>query len=220
MNAALAARPRRPHDPDATREALLAAGTELFAEQGFDAVTVEAIAERAQANKALISYHFGGKGGLYSAILGATFGSVDEELRALRDSDLPADEALREFVRVMGALVARRPALPRMILREVLSGGQRLAEHDLPHFLAIFGTVRAIVERGVRTRRFRKVDPTMTHIGLIGSLMFFFSTERFRREKLARAGLPAVVPPPQAYLDHIAELMVRGLASGRARPGR
>lgn len=217
---ALPARPRRPHDAEATREALLTAGAELFAEHGFDGVTVEAIAGRAQANKALISYHFGGKAGLYSAILSATFGSMAADLESLRASDRPADELLREFVGLVGAMVARRPSLPRMVLREVLSGGERLHDRDLPHFLALFGTVRSIVERGVRTGRFRKVDPALTHIGLIGSLMFFFSTERFRQQKLARAGLPAIAPPPQKYLDHVAELMVRGLAHGPARPGR
>ena len=43
-----------------TREALLAAGTELFAERGYDGVPVWEIADRAGVNKAMISYHFGG----------------------------------------------------------------------------------------------------------------------------------------------------------------
>src|SRR5215831_4871619 len=59
---------RRPRDAAATREALLAAGTELFAERGYDGVPVWSIARAAGVNKAMISYHFGGKLNLYQTI--------------------------------------------------------------------------------------------------------------------------------------------------------
>jgi AcrR family transcriptional regulator len=48
----------RRRDAAGTREALLAAGTELFAEQGYDGVPVAAIAERAGVNKAMINFFF------------------------------------------------------------------------------------------------------------------------------------------------------------------
>ena len=49
---------------ESTREALLAAATELFGRRGYDGVSVEEIAQCAEANKATISYHFGGKAAL------------------------------------------------------------------------------------------------------------------------------------------------------------
>ena len=58
------------------------AGSELFAAHGFDGATVETIAERAGVNKAMINYHFGGKRGLYQAILTATFDEVGAGRRA------------------------------------------------------------------------------------------------------------------------------------------
>ena len=128
-------RPRRAHDSEATREALMAAGAELFAEHGYDGVTVAALAQRAGANKALISYHFGGKSGLYAAIVKTTFEAVAAEMRGLREERRPADEALRACVRLIGQMVTRRPSLPRMLLREILSGGERLPDEVLPHFL-------------------------------------------------------------------------------------
>jgi AcrR family transcriptional regulator len=213
-----APRPRRPHDPEATREALVSAAAELFAEHGYDGVGVDAIARRAGANKALINYHFGGKAGLYRAILKSTFEGLAEELRSARDPQRPADEALREFVAAVGAMVRRRPSLPRMVLREVLSGGEQLTDELLPHFLAVFDTVRGIVARGVATGRFRPVDPVLTHLGLIGSLMFFFATTRFRERKLGRVHPPVAQPRAEDFLAHVQELMVRGLRASKARP--
>lgn len=220
--------PKKPkpriHDPEATREALISAGTDLFAEHGFDGVRVEQIAETSGVNKALINYHFGGKAGLYTAILKATFGGMTQKVAVLMAEDVTPDEKLRELIRAIGRMVESRPNLPRMLLREILSGGERIDAETLPNFLAMFAAVRAIVEEGMRDGQFREVDPFSTHLGLIGSLMFFFSTERFRREKLSDPGirLPPNFrqPKPTDYIKHIEELMVRGLAADKPRRAR
>ncbi|HEY7620266.1 MAG TPA: TetR family transcriptional regulator [Solirubrobacteraceae bacterium] len=60
---------RRPHDAQASRQALLRAASELFDERGYDATTVREIGERAGVDAALIARYFGGKEGLYLAAL-------------------------------------------------------------------------------------------------------------------------------------------------------
>lgn len=52
-----------------TRERLLAAAAELFAERGIEASSVDAIAERAERTSGAIYDHFGGKPGLLFALL-------------------------------------------------------------------------------------------------------------------------------------------------------
>ena len=58
----------------ATRERLLATGTRLFAERGFEKVTVRDICAAAEANVAAINYHFEGKAGLYTEVLRTAVG--------------------------------------------------------------------------------------------------------------------------------------------------
>ena len=53
---------------DATREALIRAGLEIFGRDGFHAASTRAIAGAAGVNQALIGFHFGGKQGLYLAV--------------------------------------------------------------------------------------------------------------------------------------------------------
>jgi AcrR family transcriptional regulator len=53
----------------ATREHLLEAAGEVFAEVGFRAATVRQICQRAGANIAAVNYHFGDKAELYQAVL-------------------------------------------------------------------------------------------------------------------------------------------------------
>ena len=61
------------------REQLLDVGRSLFAERGFDATSVEEIAQRAGVSKPVVYEHFGGKEGLYAVV-------VDREMRSLLDA--------------------------------------------------------------------------------------------------------------------------------------
>ena len=61
------------------REQLLNVGRKLFAEKGFETVTVEEIAAKADVSKPVVYEHFGGKEGLYAVV-------VDREMSYLLDS--------------------------------------------------------------------------------------------------------------------------------------
>ena len=60
------------------REQLIDIGRRLFAEKGYEAVTVEEIAAAADVSKPVVYEHFGGKEGLYAVV-------VDREMNTLLD---------------------------------------------------------------------------------------------------------------------------------------
>src|SRR3982751_553674 len=60
---------RRVRDAAASRRALLGAAGELFHARGYEGATVREIGERAGVDPALIARYFGGKEGLYLAVL-------------------------------------------------------------------------------------------------------------------------------------------------------
>ena len=82
---------------EGTREALIDAAVSVFADQGYVAGSVRAITRLARANQAAITYHFGGKEGLYRAVLRTAVdeleadNAIDETLIATLDRE----EALR-----------------------------------------------------------------------------------------------------------------------------
>jgi TetR/AcrR family transcriptional regulator len=214
-----ARREREKRDPEATRQALRQAGAQLFSERGFDGVPIEDLADRAGVNKALISYHFGGKRGLYVAILESAFASMAEKLKATEAAAPSAREALQAFLEAFQQVTREQRGFPTLFLREVLSTG--IEPSVLPHLLEIVGVSRRLAERGAREGLFRRVDPLLLHFGLVGSLVFFFATEPARRRAVAEGRVPFVMPGSKAFVRYLEELTLRGLApESRPHPVR
>lgn len=88
-------RGRRPGGQD-TREALLDAAREVFAEQGYYAATVRTIASRAGVDAAMVNHWFGGKDGLFTAAVQLPVNPVEFLPSAL---DLGREDAGARLVR-------------------------------------------------------------------------------------------------------------------------
>src|SRR5688572_8086879 len=89
-------RPRSRPKPS-SRESILAAALEEFAQRGFDGAKVDRIAQHAKVNKAMLYYHFRSKGALYVEILRTQFGAVADAVEAVRTAGGPPDDQMRRF---------------------------------------------------------------------------------------------------------------------------
>ena len=86
---------------DETRDQLLGAAGEVFAEVGFRKATVREICRRAGANIAAVNYHFGDKESLYVEVLRYSQQKAFEKYPPWLGvaADAPPEEKLRAFVR-------------------------------------------------------------------------------------------------------------------------
>jgi len=205
-------RPAKERDGSSTREALVSAANDLFAERGFDGATVEAIATRAGVNKAMVSYHFAGKRGLYASIFERDLGSIEERVKEIGESARPADDKLRQFVSAFGSMHLAHPRWSSIMLREILSGGRNVDDRFLAVLGRIFGSLQAIVAQGVAEGTFREVDPLFTHHTIAGSIVFFFAARPFRDRMIAEKRVDVEAPDPEKFIAHVQQLLSRGLA--------
>jgi len=85
-----------------TRQRLIDAAARLFADKGFQNVTVREICKASNANVAAVNYHFGDKAGLYRAVVTFAMEVMREtnELSQRAGEGLSPDEQIRSFVRV------------------------------------------------------------------------------------------------------------------------
>jgi AcrR family transcriptional regulator len=82
-----------------TRERLLAAAADLFAERGIDGSSVDAIAERAERTSGAVYDHFGGKPGLLFALLEGWTDAAAEVIGAEVAAATTLDERLEAIWR-------------------------------------------------------------------------------------------------------------------------
>jgi AcrR family transcriptional regulator len=168
--------------PLSTRDSLLAAGAELFAECGLEGARVEAIAARAGVNKALISYHFGGKRQLYDAVLSALLEPLATRLAAVEARQTSAGTRLEEAVAVFGRMASGRPALAALLLREALPERSRPAGPASPPVEEFFAVFRRLLDEGLGDGSLRPLDPAPAALALTGGLLLFHASRRFQAE--------------------------------------
>ena len=204
-----------------TRDRLLEAGLEIFGECGFAAATTRALAERAQVNLAAIPYHFGGKEGLYRAVVTMIAARVEGELapllaevRALPPAAPAAAAALLE--RLLGTLVGFVVGAPeaarfsRIILREQMSPSTAyaivFAGIMQPLLEALAALLAGAAGLTAADRRCR-----LQAMSLLGQVLVF----RFGRETVVRGiGLEGYSEAETAEIREIILAQVRSILQG------
>jgi TetR/AcrR family transcriptional regulator len=131
-------RPDRIRDAERSRAAILDAAERLFAEQGYDAASLNQVGTAAGVSRGTPGYFFGSKAELYQAVLDRSFSDVREAVREGRARALASNESPETIL--AGAVsdyfdfLAARPNFVRLIEREALSGGR--LPHGVSHLSA------------------------------------------------------------------------------------
>ena len=160
------------HAADA-RWRLLEAASDIFIEQGFKAAKTRDIVKRAHVNLAAINYYFGGKEGLYTAVIQHTASRVFEEQSQRLEAHAASkpEDRLMEYIRIFlkrllddtlqarwGKLIARETVEPTAAFDMVVE------KYILPAHAELKKIIRAILGRGASEESVRR--SAMSVVGL------------------------------------------------------
>ena len=202
--------PKKSIDEADAKARILAAAAEVFASVGFTGARVDDIAERAGINKAMLYYHVGDKERLYATVLIDTVERALASLRAATEKKETPSEKLQCVLDTFAEIGTSNPHLVPMILREVASGGVTLPDEMLLRMASVFRIVQEVLADGVKEGSFRETDPLLTHVSLVGSMMFLIASQPIR----ARLGKIAGVKTKHSLRDlatHAGNLFLKGL---------
>ena len=199
---------------DETRARLLRAGVELFAERGFQRVTVRDICRAAQANVAAVNYYFGGKLGLYQQI-------VREALAALRGAaqaieaplGTPAPERLRLYVRSYIPRIAR-PEGAALLMQRIMSHEMQDPTPVAPQIARsiILPRIEYLSTIVAELLACSDDDPRVGRCVMsLQAQCLFYLPNRFRRAALKQWD-KAMAADLDAAAEHIAEFSLAGIA--------
>lgn len=172
------AAPKRARNSAKTKAAILAAGRVEFAERGFEGARVDAIAERAGANKRLLYHYFGNKEELYSAVLLDAYQEIRRGERALSLDQFSPVEAMDRLVRFTFRHFLANPWFTKLLSTENVENARFLKLlPDIPALHSpLVGQIRTILERGHDAGVFRRdVDPIQLYISIAGLGYFYVS---------------------------------------------
>ena len=189
------------------REQLLDVSRQLFAEKGFDATSIEEIAQRATVSKPVVYEHFGGKEGIYAVV-------VDREIQNLTGALTAALESGGH-----PQVLLERTALALLGYIEESEDGFRILVRDSPvtqstgTFSSLIGDVAMEVEHLLADQFTRRnLDPRTAPIYaqmLVGMVAL-----------TGQYWLDARSPKKAEVAAHLVNLAWNGLSGMQRRPVR
>ena len=141
---------RREEYAEATRQALLDAGKDIFARDGFQAAGIEAISRNARVTRGAFYHHFDDKKALFDAVVVALQMEAAARIQAKSRNHQKVWDRLRAGIDTY-LDVCLEPAYGRIVVREApaVLGNQRFREIEEAYPMALLGaTLNALKRQG------------------------------------------------------------------------
>lgn len=152
---------------------ILEAAKDVFAEKGFAGARVDEIARKANVNKATLYYHIGDKKALYAEAIHNVIGTASERLaKDIRRAKTPKDK-IKTYLGTLTTTFDENPQLPRMMMREMASGGQDIPEIFFQDLFSIIRVLSGIIEEGKSQGVFIDTHPLLVHFMVIGATVIY-----------------------------------------------
>ncbi len=163
-----------------TKETLLSVAIELFAEYGYDKVSIRDIAEKAKANSSMISYYFGSKQNLYDAALEKQAGNLQAFLSP-SIAVLSPQKILQLYADTLQEIHEKNPTLMKFICWEFKTPSAHPETFIKQRLQRVYYVISQAIRRGINDGSFREdLDVYSTAIVLAGIVNFYYISRDLR----------------------------------------
>ena len=201
--------PDRKRDPERTRAAILDAAMQEFSQKGYAGARVDAIAKQARINKRMLYHYFGGKDGLYLAVLEGRYAAIRSAETLLDLTHREPVEGMRKLILFTWDYYLEHPEFLSILATEnqhkarFLKQSERIVQLNSP----LIDALGEVLARGVEQQRFRGgVDPVELYVS-IASLGAFYLSNRWTLSTILRRELMAE-EQLEAWGEHIVEMVL------------
>jgi AcrR family transcriptional regulator len=171
----------RRRDPDRTQNEILEVATREFAERGYSGGRVDEIAAQTRTTKRMIYYYFGGKEGLFMAVLEQAYARIRALEQQVDVDHLDPESAVRRVAELTFDHHEAHPDFIRLVSIENTHRAEHLAKLDGVATLnnPAVTVLEEILRRGHQSGVFRRqVEPLDLHM-LISAFCVFRVANRY-----------------------------------------
>jgi len=190
-------------------QAILEAAETLFAQKGFDAVSMSAIARLANTSKPNIYHHFKNKNDLYLAVMKTAVRRSSALLDTLEHAPGTFKQHLAEFASGQLENLLTHKRSTQLMLRETLSEGSQYGQEITQMAMGeVFSRLVAMVQQGQQENEFRQnIDPMLAAFMIISANMFFFQASPTMQN------IPEVefIDDTSAYSENVMDILLNGM---------
>jgi AcrR family transcriptional regulator len=168
----------RLRDAERSKNAILRASRDEFAEYGLGGARVDRIAQRAVLNKRLIYYYFGDKEKLFQAVLEQAYQDIRQEEQQLALQALSPPAAIRRLVEFTWNYYLAHPEFLTLLNSANLHRARHIAESKRVRSVnsPLIDTLAEVLERGRKEGSLRGgVDPLQLYVSIAGLAYFYLS---------------------------------------------
>jgi AcrR family transcriptional regulator len=165
---------RREREKLARREAIMESAQKLFFAKGFNATTMDEIAQKAELSKGTLYLYFGSKEELYVSVMSEGLNILFDRVKEAFAQDLPPDHMIRklgevyyryyldyrEYSRIFFFLEHKdvSKSLPRELVQDSIDKGK--------HF---FQLLEGVIHKGIEEGVFSPLDPRKAAVAFWGA---------------------------------------------------
>lgn len=203
----------RARDADRTRAEIIEVAVSEFADQGYAGARVDRIAERTRTTKRMIYYYFGGKEGLYIAVLEDVYSGIRRTERDLDLADLDPIDAIRRLAELTYDHHVANPEFIRLVSIENTHRAEHIAKSETLSNLnmPVIDLIAGVLEKGRADGTIRAgVDAVDVHMVVSSYCVFAVANRHTFATIFARDLLD---PSRRAhYRELVGDLLVRYLS--------
>jgi len=204
-------------DDGSARERLLEAATKLFAANGLEGTSTRDIAKAAEVNISLISYYFGGKEGLYKAVIfefaTQTAARVGNSLQGLDLSNLTAEtfkKRMHSFLSGMLPIKLASRDIHLILQREMLAGLPHAKEVYENVFSKILESVVEVYKAGQKKGFIRDdINPYILFFSMVHSTDVYM--QMCRCETQVQGKILKLPDQMDEYINQVYRIFVEGV---------
>jgi len=186
-----------------TKATIFRAAAKLFAEKGYNGVSMREISEQSSVTKPTIYYYFGNKEGIYKALIQEALAYHTEDLKQISLLNIPVKQKLVELMKRRFQVSLRHPEWTKFVL-EVFNHYDNLPclngfKDEVESHGKIFTDM---IQNGINSGEFgASAKPELVAEVMAGVLMHFLMDQLNNRERILSDQLA----------EDIVELLFKGL---------